>query len=83
MMSKQKMKIIIPFFLIALLFSCNNEEVNQDAADYCACKENEYAGKTEPGECAKLLQKLKNKYEYLPENQEILALKIADCLAGE
>ncbi|MDC1403196.1 hypothetical protein N8328_02180 [Crocinitomicaceae bacterium] len=65
------------------LFSCEYKEVNTDAKSYCDCKEREYAGEGKPGECAKLLQTLKNKYEYLPEQQEILALKMADCLAGE
>lgn len=65
------------------LLSCEYKEVKTDAKEYCACKEREYAGEGKPGECAKLLQSLKNKYEYLPEQQEILALEIADCLVGE
>ena len=61
--------------------SCEYKEVNADAAAYCRCKNLQYEGKTEPGECPKLLAKLKEKYEYLPEQYEILANKIAECLA--
>lgn len=66
-----------------ILMGCGYKDVKSDAKSYCACKEREYNGETSPGECAKLLQRLKNKYEFLPEQQEILALEIADCLAAE
>jgi|TARA_R110000737_G_scaffold53512_2_gene75165 hypothetical protein len=63
------------------LFSCEYKEVNEDAKTYCDCKTRQYEGKTEPGECPKMLGALKEKYEYLPEQYEILANRIAECIA--
>jgi hypothetical protein len=83
MIIKKHMKGLLIFLTFTILVSCEYKEVNADAESYCECKEREYAGEGKPGVCAKLLQTLKNKYEYLPEQQEILALKMADCLAGE
>ncbi len=69
--------------LFTTFTSCEYTEVNKDAATYCACKEGEFKSETFAGECAKLLASMKKKYEYLPEQQEILVLKIADCMAEE
>lgn len=77
------MKKILPILSLFFLFSCEHKEVTQDAQKYCACKEREYINEAEPGECPKLLQSLKTKYEYLPEQKELLVLRIADCMAGE
>ncbi len=80
----KKTKIIFVLWIGGfLLNSCQYKEVKADAEMYCACKEREYAEATRPGECAKLLEKLKTKYEYLPEQQEILVLDIAECLSTE
>ncbi len=80
------MKNIRLLFLAAFLIglnSCQYKEVQSDADSYCACKEKEYKGEAAAGECPKMLLAFKKKYEYLPEQQEMLVLKIADCLAEE
>ncbi len=77
------MKKSIFLLALLLLFSCEYKDVTTDANAYCACKEREYKSETEPGECQRLLQSLKNKYEYLPEEQELLVLRIADCMGEE
>jgi hypothetical protein len=77
------MKITHLFLGLIFLNSCEYKEVEADAKSYCACKEQEYSGQTSDGECQKLLANLKKKYEYLPEQQELLVLKIADCMAEE
>ncbi len=74
------MKKLLAIFGLLFLFSCEYKEVTEDAKAYCSCKEREYNSETKPGECAKLLQSFKNKYEYLPEQQELLVLRIADCM---
>lgn len=71
----------ILLFSIFFLVSCEYKEVNADAKIYCECKTRQYKGMTEPGECPRLLGGLKEKYEYLPEQYEILANKIAECIA--
>lgn len=77
------MKKLIAFLCLSLLFSCEYKGVTEDAQKYCACKEREFNSETAPGECQKLLQSFKNKYEYLPEQQELLVLRIADCMGEE
>lgn len=77
------MNKILLLGLVLVTFSCEYKEVNKDAKTYCACKDREFNGKANPGECARMLQGFKNKYEYLPEQQEILVLKIADCMGEE
>jgi hypothetical protein len=77
----KKAFILFGFSILSLFSSCEYKEVNTDAASYCACKNRQYEVKAAPGECPKLLAKLKEKYEYLPEQYEILANTIAECLA--
>ena len=67
--------------VILLCSSCDLKEVNDDAKSYCDCKTEQYKGKTESGECPKLLATLKIKYEYMPAESDLLAQKIAECLA--
>lgn len=78
------MRYLFSFLLVTVLFilstSCEYKEVKADAKAYCECKNREYNGQANPGECPKMLQSFKNKYEYLPEQQELLVLKIADCM---
>ncbi|MGJ8661641.1 MAG: hypothetical protein ACSHXL_06360 [Bacteroidota bacterium] len=70
--------LMISFFI---LFSCEFKEVNDDAQSYCDCKTRQYEGKTDAGECPKLLARLKEKYEYFPDEYEMLANRIGECLA--
>ncbi len=71
--------LFLPFLLFTL--SCEFKQVNDDAKSYCDCKAKQYEGKTVDGECSKLLAKLNKKYEYFPDEYEMLAEKIAECLA--
>jgi hypothetical protein len=75
--------IILLIFSISffILTSCDLKVVNDDAKLYCDCKTREYEGKTEAGECPKLLSRLKIKYEYMPAESDLLAQRIAECLA--
>jgi hypothetical protein len=78
------MKPLFSFlFLIFLMIlsSCDYKGVKADAKKYCECKNRQYVSKVERGECSKLLGSLKEKYEYLPEQYEILANEIAECSA--
>jgi hypothetical protein len=78
------MRYLLTFLVVSVLLifitSCEYKEVKLDAKSYCDCKTREYNGQANPGECPKMLQSFKNKYEYLPEQQELLVLKIADCM---
>ncbi len=70
--------LLLSIFIFA---SCDMKVVNDDAKLYCDCKTRQYEGKTEAGECPKLLARLKIKYEYMPAESDLLAQKIAECLA--
>lgn len=78
-MKKAFILVVLPS--LSFFSSCEYKGVNADAASYCACKNRQYEGKAAPGQCPKLLAKLKEKYEYLPEQYEVLANRIAECLA--
>lgn len=63
--------------VIFFLASCSIDEIDQDAAKFCACRTE---NANSPSACNPLLQELSVKYQFDSEGAERLQVAIEECL---